>query len=265
MSFSSFFRGKTLWGAFFFFVAASVVAAGGKTESGSVETQAKPVVASTAWVAAIAEAAGAQNIRILAPVELRHPPEYELKPSDLEVASRAAVIVYGGWEMFAKKLAETAGGAGIQVVKVHTSNTPDNLKAEARKLAELFGTVDRFEEWSRNFDLLAEDLQEKIQAAYSNRRAVVHRAQIPFAQWAGLEIIGEYGPAEPSPAVIFQLVKTEPVLVIDNYHGPSGQPIAEAAGVPYAVLLNFPGKDGTKSMEDLFRYNADTLLKAAGR
>jgi hypothetical protein len=91
------------------------------------------------------------------------------------------------------------------------------------------------------------------------------RTKPVVASTAGLEIIGEYGPAEPSPAVIFQLVKTEPVLVIDNYHGPAGQPVAEAAGVPRAVLLNFPGKDGTKTLEDLFRYNADILLKAAVR
>ena len=85
----------------------------------------------------------------------------------------------------------------------------------------------------------------------------------PFIEWIGFEIIGEYGPAEPSPAVIFQLARLNPYLVIDNYHEPSGQPIAEAAKAVYADLINFPGKDGTKNIEDVFRYNADVLIRVA--
>jgi ABC-type Zn uptake system ZnuABC Zn-binding protein ZnuA len=216
-------------------------------------------------VAAIADAAGIQNIHVLAPAQMRHPPEYELKPSDLEAVSRASVIVYGGWEMFAKKLAETAGGAGIRVVKVHTANSPDNLKAEARKLAGLFGTAGQCETWVRKFDLLLEELSGGIQRACPAVRVVVHRAQIPFAQWAGLEIAGEYGPSELSPVEILRLVNLRPALVVDNYHGPVAQAVAEAAGAGYVQLLNFPGKDGTKNMEDLFRYNTGVLIQAAGR
>ena len=41
------------------------------------------VLASTSLTAAIARAAGASEIRVLTPVETKHPPEYELTPSDL--------------------------------------------------------------------------------------------------------------------------------------------------------------------------------------
>jgi zinc transport system substrate-binding protein/iron/zinc/copper transport system substrate-binding protein len=50
-------------------------------------------------------------------------------------------------------------------------------------------------------------------------------------------------------------------MVIDNYHNPSGKPISEAARVPYVELINFPGKDGTRTIEDVFNYNMNRLVK----
>ena len=84
----------------------------------------KLVLASTTWVAALAEAAGAQNVRILAPAKLRHPPEYELKPSDLALVSKADYVLYAGWERFAEKLTETVGSAGVRLVRVNAENNP---------------------------------------------------------------------------------------------------------------------------------------------
>ena len=254
-----------LWVLLFFVGVSTSIFAGAKKEPKAAEpkTGEKVVVASTSWVAAIARAGGAQNVRVLAPVDLRHPPEYELKPSDLTAVSKADLIIYAGWEMFAQKLAETAGSAKVQTVTVNTTNTPEALKAEARKIAEILGTLDAYTAWSKTFDPFAEDLRRQVQAAYPDRRAVVQRMQTPFAEWLGFEIIGEYGPAEPSPAVILEMVQTGPALVIDNYHGPSGSPIAEAAGAPYAEMLNFPGKDKTETLEDVFRYNAQALINAA--
>jgi hypothetical protein len=252
----------------FFFMFSSLIFAGAGRDA-EMAAGDKVVLASTSWVAAIARAGGAENVRVLAPVNLRHPPEYELKPSDLAAASKADIIIYAGWEQFAKKLAETAGSAGVQILTVNTSNTPEELRTEAEKIARILGTEDRFEEWWKSFEPFADDLRKKIIAVYPDKRAVVERMHTPFAQWLGFEIIGEYGPAEPSPAVILQMVRARPALVIDNYHGPSGKPIAESAKtpegtkVPYAELLNFPGKDGTLTIEDVFRYNANVLINAA--
>ncbi|GHU84138.1 hypothetical protein FACS189473_0570 [Spirochaetia bacterium] len=244
-------------------VSSSLFAGGGKDRSaGTPEANGKVVLASTSWVGAMARAAGAENVRVLAPMDLRHPAEYELKPSDLAAASRANIIIYAGWEQFAKKLADTAGSAGIQTVMVTTSNDPAEFRAEAEKIAKVLGTEDRLAEWWKTFVPFAEELRGKIMAAYPDKRAVVQRMQTPFAAWLGFDVIGEYGPAEPSPAVILQMVQTRPALVIDNYHGPSGQPIAEAAKAIYVDLLNFPGKDGTITIEDVFRYNADVLINA---
>jgi zinc transport system substrate-binding protein/iron/zinc/copper transport system substrate-binding protein len=244
-------------GAVLIFAAAMLFARGRYDENKSE----KPViVASTSWVAAIAEAAGLENVRILAPVDLKHPPEYELKPSDLQLVSRSRVILYAGWEMFAKKLAETADGANVTAIKVNTTNDPDVLIAEAQKLAGQFGTTAAFEKWRDNFRIETNDIRTKVLAAWPDKRAVVQRMQTPFIKWLGFEIIGEYGPAEPSPQVILTMVNLKPALVVDNYHGPSGMPIAEAARAPYAELINFPGKGGTKTLSDVFRYNAAILI-----
>ncbi|MEN6381870.1 MAG: hypothetical protein ABFC86_01185 [Rectinema sp.] len=68
-------------------------------------SQEQLVIASTSWVQAYATAAGAKNIKTIAPFELQHPPEYEIKPSDLVAVQNASLIVYSSYERFAKKLA----------------------------------------------------------------------------------------------------------------------------------------------------------------
>jgi hypothetical protein len=226
----------------------------------SVET----VIASTSLVAAIARAGGAPAVKVLAPAELRHPPEYDLKPSDLMAASRGKLILYAGWEIFAKKLADTAGSAGIELVTVNTGISPPELVQEARRISELLGTGPAFEAWREGFEILTEDTRREVMAAYPRKRAVVHYDLIPLARWLGFEIAGEYGPAEPSPQLVLRLGALSPDLVIDNYHNPAGKPIAEAAGASLAELIFFPGKNGSRSLEDLFRYNRDLLIEAAG-
>ena len=50
---------------------------------GVVEENTTPrYVASTSWVAAIAEIAGLDGVDTVAPADLKHPPEYEITPMD---------------------------------------------------------------------------------------------------------------------------------------------------------------------------------------
>jgi zinc transport system substrate-binding protein/iron/zinc/copper transport system substrate-binding protein len=244
----------------FFSLSTGLFARGGRDNSAPKNDG--TIVVSTSWVAAIAYCAGAENVHILAPVDLRHPPEYELKPSDLSAASKASLIIYAGWEMFAKKLAETAGSAGVEVLQITVSNDPGDIKAEAGKIAELLGTTEKYRAWAAGFDDFTGTIRTRILEAWPDKRVVVNSMQTPFVKWLGFDIAGAYGPADPSPALILDMVKTGPVLVIDNYHNPSGKPISEAAQVPYIELINFPGKDGTKTIEDVFIYNMNMLIKS---
>ena len=244
------------------FLALSFAVFAGAGTDRPVNSEKKSIVASTSWVAAIAEAAGAENVRILAPVELRHPPEYELRPSDLVLVSGADYVLFAGWERFAQKLTETAG-AKAALIQVRTDNDPVVLLEEAERLSILFGTEENFRRWRYEFENTIREIKSNVLGAYADRRVVVQRMQLPFIKWLGLDVVGEYGPAEPSPALIIELARLAPKIVIDNYHGPSGIPISAAARVPYAELINFPGRDGTRTLIDVFRYNEKILIDAA--
>lgn len=244
-------------------LAASLLAAASVS---SAFAQGGRVVASTSWTAAIARAAGAADVVVIAPLDLKHPPEYELKPSDLEAVSGAALVVYSGYEKFAKRLAETSAGAGTEVLALYTDNLPPVFKREARKVAKKLGTTATYEVWETGFDARLETMKTRVAAAYSDRRAVVHKFLATYAQWLGLEVVGTFGPGELSPAALLDLVKAKPAVIVDNWHNVSGKGIAESLpGASYVELINFPGRDGTRTIEDVFAYNEKRFLDAAPR
>jgi len=223
------------------------------------------VIASTSWTAAFARAAGATDILTIAPFELQHPPEYELKPSDLKAVAGARFLVYSGYERFATRLAETAGTEGLTIAQVYTDNIPDTFKIEARKLAVLFGTLPAYEKWAASFDATTAAMKARVASAFPNKRVVAHKYLRTYAEWLGFKVVGVFGPGESSPALLLDLVKARPVLVIDNYHNPSGKSVAEALRIPLVTLINLPGKDGTKTIEDVFSYNEQAFLAVPGK
>lgn len=220
------------------------------------------VVASTAWTAALARAAGATDITVIAPLELQHPPEYEIKPSDLEKVAGADLVVYAGYEKFAPRLVEAAGSEA-PVLRVTTDNAPAAFKEQAGLIAAALGTEDAYAQWVPGFDAAVEQAQGEVQRAWSQRKAVVQAMLKTYAEALGFEVVGVFGPAEPSPAAIAELARAGAALVIDNEHNPTGKPIADTARLPYARCINFPGKDGTVTVEDVYRWNASALVTAA--
>lgn len=224
------------------------------------KAKAATVLASTSWTAAIARAAGAAEVSTIAPADIRHPPEYELKPSDLLKAKDADVIVYAGYEKFAQRLAETASANGRASLRLVTDNRPESLVAESAKLAVLLGTKPAQAAWADGFRAYAESVRKRVQAAWPKRRAAAQTSLKPWMEWMGFEVVGVFGPGEPSPAQMLELLKAKPDIVIDNYHNPSGAALAESLKAPYAVLINFPGKDGTSSLEDVYAYAEKELL-----
>lgn len=221
------------------------------------------VVASTSWTAAFARAAGARDIVTMAPSDLRHPPEYELKTSDLAAVSGARFLVHSGYERFAKRLAETAGDEGLTVLQVYTDNIPSTFMTEAGKLAAAFGTMPAWKAWASSFDTFTKGVRTRIASALPGVRVVAHRYLKTYVEWLGLEVVGTFGPGEPTPALLLDIAKSRPTLIVDNYHNPSAKAVAEATGVPVVTLINFPGKDGTRTIEDVFLANERAFLAAA--
>ena len=64
-----------------------------------------------------------------------------------------------------------------------------------------------------------------------------------------------------TPKVIGDTVAKNPDLVVYIYHVPVAQVIAENAKCKYIQVINFPGIENTKTLEDIFEYNSKELLK----
>jgi zinc transport system substrate-binding protein/iron/zinc/copper transport system substrate-binding protein len=217
------------------------------------------VVASTSWTGAIAEAAGADEVRILAPFELKHPPEYDYRPSDIAQLRSARLLVYGGYEPFVKKLAVAAGLPREKMIVIVTSNDPDNLKKQARLLAEKMRTQKREASWEKALDKALADIQEQAQNnKVSRKRVLVQKYQVPFVKWLGFDVIGVFSADELSPNKVLEYAKMKPDIIIDNFHNPKGKPIAEITKCDYVALINFPSANA-RSLIELLKENADRL------
>jgi len=216
------------------------------------------VVASTAWSGAFAEAAGAE-VEILAPAELRHPPEYDFSPRDIARATRADWLVWGGYEAFMERLFEAAEFPEDRILQVSTNNAPPLMAAEVEKLAEALGTTEAFEEWEEALREVTELISLGLDASFlPGSRAVVNSHQEEFVRWLGIEVVGVFGPAELTPGQLRNLLAEEPDLVIDNWHNALGEPLGREVGTYYS-LINFPGREGTETLLDVLRYNAEEL------
>ncbi|MFZ5595824.1 MAG: metal ABC transporter solute-binding protein, Zn/Mn family [Bacillota bacterium] len=217
------------------------------------------VVASTTWTALMAKAAGAGDVVVLAPAELKHPPEYDFRPSDVEKLNDAKLIIHAGYEPFVKKMLQATQTPEDKVMQVLTVNTPDNLKEQTRLLAEKMGTVEAQKAWEAEFDRDVATIREA--AARQNvagKRVLVQKHQADFVKWLGYQVLAEFGPEELSPAKMGELAALKPDLIIDNFHNPQGQGIAQIAKCPRVELRNFPGPD-EKSLQDLLMDNARIL------
>jgi zinc transport system substrate-binding protein/iron/zinc/copper transport system substrate-binding protein len=217
------------------------------------------VAASTSWTGAIAEAAGADEVRILAPFELKHPPEYDYRPSDIALLRFANLLVYGGYEPFIEKLAVAAKMPREKMMVIVTSNDPDNLKKQARLLAEKMGTQKREAVWEKDLDKVLADIQQQAQKKkISRKKVLVQKYQVPFVKWLGFDIIGVFSADELSPNKVMQYARMKPDMIIDNFHNPQGKPIAEITRCEYVALINFPSSNA-RTLIELLNENAARL------
>jgi zinc transport system substrate-binding protein/iron/zinc/copper transport system substrate-binding protein len=219
----------------------------------------KTVVASTGWVGAIAQAAGADEVRVLAPLDLKHPPEYDYRPADIAKLNEAALVVYAGYEPFMKKLIAAAGFPEAKVAKVLTANEPANLKQQARLLAARLGTAQKEQAWEKAFDAALGAIRKSAELHRVQQiRVLVQEHQVPLVKWLGYDIVGVFSAGELSPAKVMEYAKLKPDLIVDNFHNPQGKPILEVAQCRYAELINFPSVKAS-SLIELFRENAARL------
>ena len=236
----------------------------GLPSAAAAQPKAWRVVATNTWTAAFAAAAGAKDIVTIAPGDLRHPAEYELKPSDVAALKGANLVIYTGFEVMAKRLAETAGGRKIKLIKIDADYSLDTLRSSIMAIARVLGTQDAALANIADLEsFMASWKQELRDDGSFGAPILVHVFQQPLMAELGFSIKGVFGPAPLEAAQIAKLSGEKVTLIVDNWHNEVAAPLRETLpGARYASLINFPGPDGTKSLLDVLTDDRHILSTA---
>ncbi|MFJ5551807.1 metal ABC transporter solute-binding protein, Zn/Mn family [Streptomyces sp. NPDC093225] len=224
----------------------------------------KPVVVvTTTWEGAFAEAAGAEDVKVIVPQSVHHAPDYDPKPSDLAAVATADFVLYAPFEPYAAKIKEAAGSKA-KLVEVNLDNDPGKVKAEVDRLAALFRTADAAAKWKTGFDTEYAKLSKDVRAAWPGGKAPTAVAQV-FTTWsaglAGATTVGTYGPEAVTPAQLAGLSAKKPALVLDNAHMSTGAVLPDS-GAKQVEIVNYPGED--LDLLGVYRNAAAELKKAMG-
>lgn len=221
------------------------------------------VVATSSWTAAYAVAAGAKEPVVLAPFEMEHPSEYELRPGDIPKLMKAQVIVYAGYEVMTERLKKGLGLPAQKLLLIDTDYSYEAIEQSVMRIAARLKTEESARENLQDIQRAFKEGRDAVDKQYmKGQPVIVHRFQASIARELGLEPILFFGPTAPEASEIARAAKATPSLIIDNLHNPVGQPFHDVLPhVPYVRLLNFPGHKNTKTLPDVIRYNVEQLLK----
>lgn len=225
------------------------------------------IIATNSWTKAFVSAAGAQCTQI-ASANMKHPPEYELRPSDVLKINKADLLVYAGYEVMMKTVFDSFRKSEDQLIKIRTSYIPGTLEKSVLKIAAKTGTtaqaVKNIAEYKNEFNSAVKNLKEK---GLYGAPVIVQFHLKPLIKALGFNILAVVGPAPLEASQIASMSKLKPAFIIDNAHNPAAAPIAEVTGAVSIELINFPGypnDDGTvcpDSLIGVLKYNTGKLLE----
>ena len=225
------------------------------------------VLATNSWTAAFVEMSGGEAVQ-LAPSSMTHPPEYELKPSDVKKVRDADYLVYAGYEVLMKTVFYSFGKPEETLIKIFTSYSPEVLEKSVLLIAERLGTTAEAE-------LRIAEYNDRISAARGQLKAaglfgqpvLVHFHQKPLADALGFEIKGVFGPQPLEVKQIAEMAKADVTLIFDNAHNPMAAPLEEILAIDAVELVNFPGfplEDGStvpETLTEVMEYNVNKMLQ----
>ena len=232
--------------------------------AGPVAAGAQTVIATTSWTAAFADLAGADRVELLAPYEMRHPPEYELRATDLRRVQEADLLVYAGYENMMDRLQDAIGDGSVESVQISTTYTAETLESQAMKIASALGSEDIARARIGEAIAFLEEWRGEIRdLGLDEDPVVVQFHQESLFKDLGVNVVDTFGPGPLEAQQIARLSRAEPVLVVDNWHNETGQPFAETLpDVPRVSLINFPGEDDTRTILDVLRHNREKVREA---
>ena len=221
----------------------------------------KKVVASTSWAAAFADIAGADEVESIAPVNLRHPPEYEITVSDVQKISDSEVFIYAGFERMMKTLGTKVPNKGTSV-QVVLDNSLATVKESTLKIAQELGTEDIQKVRYAEYEKLVKDGQKKALKKKLNKKKVLcNKNQTYLAKELGLDIAGVFGPGPVSAEELLEAKKAGYDLIIDNIHNPTGKPVTEILPkAKYIEWRNFPTTVEHDALKKVVADNIEILL-----
>lgn len=222
----------------------------------------KKIVASTSWSAAFADIAGADEVESIAPVNLRHPPEYEITVSDVQKISDSEVFIFAGFERMMKTLGTKVANKGVSV-QVTLDNSLATVKESTLKIAQALGTEDIQKVRFAEYEKLVKDGQKKALKKKLNKKKVLcNKNQTYLAKELGLEIAGIFGPGPVTAEELLEAKKAGYDLIIDNIHNPTGKPVTEVLPkAKYIVWRNFPTAVEHDALKKVVADNIELLLK----
>lgn len=218
------------------------------------------IMATNSWTAAFVEAATGETCPYLAPSDMSHPPEYELKPGDFEKLTRTEHFVYAGYEVMMKEISSSAEIPEDALVSIQTGYSRGVLAGSIGAIGVLMGTQDiAVESIASLLEIL--DTGKEDLAAAGEVNVVVNFHQKALAEEMGFNVLTVFGPAPLQPGDLERIAALENVdFILDNAHNPMGEVLKEFhPDAAYASGINFPGIDGTTTLKEVLQRNIDLL------
>ena len=231
---------------------------------GLAEMDNSPYVASTSWVASIAELAGIDGVQAIAPADMKHPPEYEITADDMVRVMNARLFMNAGYERMMKTIADAAGLDESRVVKVKTTNTLENLGNMVIILSEIAGTQDEGQKRFARLKTLIEAAREEIvKRGYDRLTVYANTNQAEFARDLGLNVVATFGAGPLTADQLADVARSRYDLIIDNIHNPVAAPAAEVSPESKIIIWrNFPDHLGGNALYNVIADNLELLWSA---
>ena len=237
-----------------------LISAPGSYGAGGPEA-AGPVVATTSWTAAFARAAGIEEVYVLAPFELQHPAEYELKPSDITIVLEAEIVIFAGYERMVPRINEAVGGEGPRLVQIATDYSLETIRESVLASAAITGSQNEAQKSITAIESFYADWTEDIEKlGYSEAKVLTHVFQRALAEELGIQIAAVFGPGPIEAGQLIDLTQDDVDLIIDNWHNSVAGPFEETMpDAPIVMFINFPGFRDTRTLLDVLWENRRVL------
>lgn len=215
-------------------------------------------VASTSWTASYADLAGVDDILVIAPATLRHPPEYELVPSDIAAIQNADFFVSAGYERMMQTIREGIPSDSRTDISISTGNSVDNIIAQADYIASFTGTEVRYQSY---VDMIEEARAKVADLGLDQASVYIQTMLVQLAEDIGLNVAGTFQ-GQLSASQIQSAVDAGYDIIIDNFHNPSCAPLEGLVSCPIISWRNFPETTGRGALEAMVRENLEILYNA---